>query len=255
MRGDVRSILNLAGALAERHDVEVISVRRHKEKPFFPVGPKVAMPGVVDARPGVRHLLPTRPGAHRGGAVAGAAQPQGRRAHHHPAGIERPGGQARAARDAADRARVGPPGGAGADQEVLSAPRRGRHRHRDEPQEEWERLLGGERRVTPCRTRCPPGPGRARGWTTASSRRAAGWVPVKAYDRLIRAFAIVADRAPRLAAAPVRRRPGGAAAARPGPGADLHNHVYFMGTTPDLAGEFAKASIVATPRTARGARA
>ncbi len=25
----------------------------------------------------------------------------------------------------------------------------------------------------------------------------------------------------------------------------LHNHVYFMGTTPDLPGEFAKASIVA----------
>ncbi|MFC7102934.1 hypothetical protein ACFQQB_22295 [Nonomuraea rubra] len=52
MRGDVRATLNLATALAERHDVEVISVRRQKEKPFFPVGPKVSMRSVVDARPG-----------------------------------------------------------------------------------------------------------------------------------------------------------------------------------------------------------
>ncbi|WP_449061579.1 hypothetical protein [Planomonospora algeriensis] len=58
MRGDVRSVVNLAGELAERHDVEIVSVRRHRERPFFPVGSRVRLSWVVDARPGVRHLLP-----------------------------------------------------------------------------------------------------------------------------------------------------------------------------------------------------
>ena len=71
------------------------------------------------------------------------------------------------------------------------------------------------------------------------------WVPMKAYDRLIRAFAIVADKRPdwrlRLyGGGPEERRLR--ALVRD---LNLHNHVYFMGTTPDLAGEFAKASIVA----------
>src|SRR5690606_22178017 len=58
MRGDVRSMLNLAGALAQRHEVEVISLRRQKEKPFFPVAPGVSMRSVVDVRPGTRRLFP-----------------------------------------------------------------------------------------------------------------------------------------------------------------------------------------------------
>jgi glycosyltransferase involved in cell wall biosynthesis len=70
-------------------------------------------------------------------------------------------------------------------------------------------------------------------------------VPAKAYDRLIRAFAIVADKRPdwrlRLyGGGPEERRLRALVREL-----NLHNHVYFMGTTPDLAGEFAKASIVA----------
>lgn len=72
------------------------------------------------------------------------------------------------------------------------------------------------------------------------------WVPGKGYDRLIRAFAIVADKRPdwrlRLyGGGPEERRLRALVREL-----DLHNHVYFMGTTPDLAGEFAKASIVAS---------
>jgi glycosyltransferase involved in cell wall biosynthesis len=75
-------------------------------------------------------------------------------------------------------------------------------------------------------------------------------VPVKAYDRLIKAFAVVADKRPdwrlRLyGGGPEERRLRALVREL-----DLHNHVYFMGTTPDLAGEFAKASIVAN--TSRG---
>ena len=37
MRGDVRATVNLATALAARHEVEILSVRRTRERPFFPV--------------------------------------------------------------------------------------------------------------------------------------------------------------------------------------------------------------------------
>jgi glycosyltransferase involved in cell wall biosynthesis len=71
------------------------------------------------------------------------------------------------------------------------------------------------------------------------------WVPAKAYDRLIRAFAIVVDKRPdwrlRLYGGGTEERRLRALVRE----LDLHNHVYFMGMTPDLAGEFAKASIVA----------
>ena len=34
--GTVRTTMNLAGELALRHEVEIVSVRRHTAKPFFP---------------------------------------------------------------------------------------------------------------------------------------------------------------------------------------------------------------------------
>lgn len=52
MRGDTRSVVNLAGELAARHDVEILSVRRQREKPFFPVASGVKLSWVVDAQPG-----------------------------------------------------------------------------------------------------------------------------------------------------------------------------------------------------------
>ena len=41
MSGVVRAVLNLAGRLAETHDVEVVSVVRWREKPFIPFPPGV----------------------------------------------------------------------------------------------------------------------------------------------------------------------------------------------------------------------
>ncbi len=37
MGGTIRTVFNLAGGLAERHEVKVVSLVRHVEKPFFPV--------------------------------------------------------------------------------------------------------------------------------------------------------------------------------------------------------------------------
>ncbi|MDF2706942.1 glycosyltransferase [Nonomuraea muscovyensis] len=244
MRGDVRSTLNLAGALAERHDVEVISIRRHRDKPFFPVAPNVTMRSVIDARPGTRHLLP------RGQMRTEVALWRLLRTLRSDVLITtRPSLGVQAARHAP--------------REVLKlarewsrpavpAPVRKFYPRLDavvtameSTEAEWTGLLDGGPVVRTVPDALPSGP-----WPRSRMDNrivAAGgrWVPVKAYDRLIRAFATVADKRPdwrlRLyGGGPEERRLRGLVREL-----DLHNHVYFMGTTPDLAGEFAKASIVA----------
>ncbi|MFC4011875.1 glycosyltransferase [Nonomuraea purpurea] len=245
MRGDVRATLNLATALSRRHDVEVISVRRQKEKPFFPIGPDVAMRSVIDARPGVRHLLP------RGQVRAEVALWRLLRNLKSDVLITtRPGLGVQAARHAPrDTMKIAREWG----RPAVPTPVKRFYPRLDavvtateSAQEEWDLLLGGAPAVHSLLDALPSGP-----WPRSRMDNrivAAGgrWVPAKSYDRLIRAFAIVADKRPdwrlRLyGGGPEERRLR--ALVRD---LNLHNHVYFMGTTPDLAGEFAKASIVAS---------
>ncbi len=244
MRGDVRSVVNLAGELAERHDVEILSVRRHRDRPFFPVPGKVALSWVVDTQPGVRHLLPQ--GQMRT-EVALWRRLRGLRAD---AVIStRPGLSVQVARHVPrETVRIarewGPPPVPGPIARfyprldaVVTATERGRR--------DWERLLRGGVDVRLIPDALPAGP-----WPRSRMDNrivAAGgrWVPVKAYDRLVRAFAVVADKRPdwrlRLyGAGPEERRLRALVQEL-----NLHNHVYFMGATSDLTGEFAKASIVA----------
>ncbi|GAA2262442.1 hypothetical protein GCM10010145_28680 [Streptomyces ruber] len=49
--GTIRTTYNLAEALAEQHDVEIVSVFRHREAPVFTPGPRVGMRHLVDLRP------------------------------------------------------------------------------------------------------------------------------------------------------------------------------------------------------------
>ncbi|WP_084958745.1 glycosyltransferase [Thermoactinospora rubra] len=245
MRGDVRATLNLASALAERHEVEVVSVRRHKDKPFFPVGPDIAMRSLIDARPGVRHLLP------RGQLRAEMALWRMLR------GTKSDILLAMRPAIAVQMARYAPRGTLKIAREwgrpAVPGPVRKHYPRLDavvtateSAGAEWERLLPRGPGVHVVTDALPPGP-----WPRSRMDNrivAAGgrWVPAKAYDRLIRAFAIVADKRPdwrlRLyGSGPEENRLRALVAEL-----DLHNHVYFMGTTPDLAGEFAKASIVAT---------
>ncbi|QYX77978.1 glycosyltransferase [Streptomyces akebiae] len=64
--GTVRSTLNLAGALAARHDVQVVSVFRTEERPLLGVSGKVRLVPLVDERPDAAtydgdHELMSRP--------------------------------------------------------------------------------------------------------------------------------------------------------------------------------------------------
>ncbi|GAA3147907.1 glycosyltransferase [Nonomuraea roseoviolacea] len=243
MRGDVRSTLNLATALSERHDVEVISVRRHKDRPFFPVGPDVTMRSIIDARPGSRRLLP------RGQVRAEVALWRLLRSLKSDVLVTtRPALGVQAARHAPrDLLKIAREWGRPAVpapvkrfyprlQAVVTAT--------EAAAEEWTRLLDGSPAVHTVPDALPDGP-----WPRSRMDNrivAAGgrWIPVKGYDRLIRAFATVADKRPDWR---LRLYGGGSEERRLRAlvrDLDLHNHVYFMGMTPDLAGEFAKASIV-----------
>ncbi|MEV8478231.1 glycosyltransferase family 4 protein [Streptomyces sp. NPDC051173] len=50
--GTIRTTYNLAGTLAEHHDVEIVSVFRHREEPVFAPSPKVRLRHLVDLRKG-----------------------------------------------------------------------------------------------------------------------------------------------------------------------------------------------------------
>ncbi|PJE94861.1 glycosyl transferase [Streptomyces carminius] len=48
--GTIRTTFNLASALAEQHDVEIVSVFRHRDRPVFDLGPGVRLRHLVDMR-------------------------------------------------------------------------------------------------------------------------------------------------------------------------------------------------------------
>ncbi|MCZ7430202.1 glycosyltransferase family 4 protein [Streptomyces sp. WMMC1477] len=69
--GTIRTTLNSAQALAAHHDVEVVSVFRHRDRPVFDPGPGVRL----------RHLVDLRPGSDR---YDGNHADHQRPAHHYP---------------------------------------------------------------------------------------------------------------------------------------------------------------------------
>jgi glycosyltransferase involved in cell wall biosynthesis len=48
--GTVRTTLNLAAALADHHDVEIVSMRRHRDEPRFTIDPRITVVPLVDER-------------------------------------------------------------------------------------------------------------------------------------------------------------------------------------------------------------
>lgn len=49
--GTIRTTCNLASTLAQQHDVEIVSVFRHRDRPLLPPGPGVRLRDLVDLRP------------------------------------------------------------------------------------------------------------------------------------------------------------------------------------------------------------
>ena len=247
MRGHVRAALNLAAELTARHEVEVLSVRRIREQPFFPVHPDIRLRWLVDARPGVRHLLPH---GHVRTEVALWRALRGLRcdalittrpalalqmARYAPREIIRVAREWSLPAVLAPIRRHYPRLDA-----VVSATEAARW--------EWVGALDdmpGAPDVHVLPDALPAGPQPRSRMDNRIVSAGGRLVPVKAYDRLIRAFDIVAGKRPdwrlRLyGGGPEEKRLRALVGEL-----NLHNHVFFMGTTPDLVGEFAKASIVA----------
>ncbi|MFC6081158.1 glycosyltransferase [Sphaerisporangium aureirubrum] len=245
MRGDTRAVINLATELATRHEVQIVSVRRVREAPFFPIDGKVSVRWLVDARPGVRHLLPrgqmrtemalwrTLRGLRADVLVTTRASLGVQAARHVPRDI---------VRLAREWARPSIPGAVRRFYPKLDAVVASTETTKDE----FLRLLDGAGppvEIIP--DALPRGPWPRSRMDNRIVSAGGRWLPGKAFDTLIRAFAIVADKRPdwrlRLYGGGPEEKRLRALVGDLG----LHNNVYFMGTTPDLQGEFAKASIVA----------
>ncbi|MEU7723429.1 glycosyltransferase family 4 protein [Streptomyces tibetensis] len=59
--GTITTTFNLAGALAERHDVEIVSALRHRERPHLVLDPRVRLRALVDLRKEADDPLHQRP--------------------------------------------------------------------------------------------------------------------------------------------------------------------------------------------------
>jgi glycosyltransferase involved in cell wall biosynthesis len=59
--GTITTTFNLAQALAERHEVEIVSVLRHRARPVFALDPKVSLRPLVDLRQEKEHPSHLRP--------------------------------------------------------------------------------------------------------------------------------------------------------------------------------------------------
>ncbi|TGA86614.1 glycosyltransferase family 4 protein, partial [Streptomyces palmae] len=77
--GTIRSTFNVAGALAARHEVEIVTLTRTLDTPSLPLHPKVSITPLIDLRSGVRsgdkgHPLLSQPSAHVPAAEAGGTK-------------------------------------------------------------------------------------------------------------------------------------------------------------------------------------
>ncbi|MEV0405924.1 glycosyltransferase family 4 protein [Actinoallomurus sp. NPDC050550] len=54
MGGTIRATLTLANHLAMRHDIEIITLHRRRDDPFFPIDDRISVRTLIDLRKGVR---------------------------------------------------------------------------------------------------------------------------------------------------------------------------------------------------------
>ncbi|WP_435241397.1 glycosyltransferase family 4 protein [Streptomyces cucumeris] len=268
--GTIRTTYNLARTLGEQHDVEIVSVFRHRDQPIFDPGPQVRLSHLVDIRKG----SPTYDGADPDHARPAQVFPSSegrykqysaltdRRIAEHLRQLEadvvvgtRPGLNVHIAREA----RRGPVR-VGQEHLTLSTHSRGLKRALrgvyprldavTTVTEADARTYRGQMRLPGVRIEAVPNsvpepglePADGTGkWVVAAGRLA----PVKRYDLLIRAFAKVSAARPDW-----RLRIYGGGAQHDALRAlidelGLYNHVFLMGPAHPLDPEWAKGSIAA----------
>ncbi|MBC3990820.1 glycosyltransferase family 4 protein [Streptomyces sp. AC563] len=268
--GTIRTTYNTARTLAEQHDVEIVSVFRHRDEPVFDPGSKVTLRHLVDIRKNSpdyegndpRYTRPARVFPYTEGRYKQYSELTDLRVAEHLAGLEtdvvvgtRPGLNCHIAREARRGiVRVG--------QEHLTLSThskglkktlRGLYPRLDAVTTVTEadartyrrqmRLPGVRVEAVPNSVPEPgitPADGTGK-WVVAAGRLA----PVKRYDLLIKAFAKVVAQRPdwrlRIYGAGTERDKLRALIDRLG----LYNHVFLMGPANPLDPEWAKGSIAA----------
>ena len=270
MGGTIRTVLNLAGALAETHDVEVVTLRRTREAPFFPLPDGVRVTTLDDRRGRHRRPLPTR----LLGALPSILMHDGDPAHsaaslwsdlHLVRWLRARGpGVLITTRPAFNliAARLAPPGVVTVGQEHMNlrahapAVRRALKRAyprldalavltRDDLRDYGELLASAPTQVVQIPNAVPELQGERSDLSNPVVLAAGRLTRQKGFDRLIEAFALV-----------VRRRPEWTLRIF-GSGHDrellramildhhLHNHVFLMGRTEHLGRELSRASVFA----------
>lgn len=266
--GTIRTTFNLARTLAERHDVEIVSVLRHRDAPVFDLGPRVALRHLVDIRESgpdgadPAHARPAKVFPAAEGRFAQYSELTDRRIAQHLRRVEadvvvgtRPGLNVHIAR----QTRRGP---VRIGQEhltldthsrALKLALRGAYPRLDAVTTVTEadaRAYRGRLRLPGVRVEAVPNsvpdpgllPADGSGkWVVAAGRLA----KVKRYDVLVRAFAQVAAERPDWR---LRIYGGGAEKAALRELIDelgLYNHVFLMGPANPLEPEWAKGSIAA----------
>ncbi|MEU1313203.1 glycosyltransferase family 4 protein [Streptomyces cinnamoneus] len=266
--GTIRTTYNLASTLAEQHDVEIVSVFRHREEPVFTPSPKVRLHHLVDLRKDSPGYEGDDPDCERPATVFPAAEGRykqysaltDRRIAEHLRSLDcdvvvgtRPGLNVHIAQQARrGPVRVGQEHlTLGTHSARLKLTLRTHYPRLDAVTTVTEadaatyrklmRLPGVRVEAVPNSVPAPglaPADGTGK-WVIAAGRLA----PVKRYDVLIRAFATVVAQRPDW-----RLRIYGAGAERAKLRAlidklGLYNHVYLMGPAHPLEPEWAKGSI------------
>ncbi|MEC4019587.1 glycosyltransferase family 4 protein [Streptomyces sp. H27-D2] len=268
--GTIRTTYNLARTLAEQHEVEIVSVFRHRDQPVFDPGPRVRLSHLVDIRKGsatyegedADHARPAKVFPEAEGRYGQYSELTDRRIARHLKRLEadvvvgtRPGLNVHVARQA--RRGVVRVGQEHLTLDTHSKPLkrtlRGQYPRLDAVTTVTEadaRSYRGQLRLPGVRVESVPNsvpdpglsPADGTGkWVVAAGRLA----PVKRYDLLIQAFAKVVAERPDW-----RLRIYGGGTERAKLRAlidelDLYNHVFLMGPAHPLEPEWAKGSIAA----------
>ncbi|MET7604573.1 glycosyltransferase family 4 protein [Streptomyces avermitilis] len=266
--GTIRTTYNLANTLAEQHDVDIVSVFRHREQPVFAPDPRVRVRHLVDLRAGAADAghpdlgRPARVFPRAEGRYQQYSALSDRRIAGHLASVEadvvvgtRPGLNVHLARETRrGPLRVGQEHlTLDSHSKALRATLRGAYPRLDALTTTTEadaHAYRGTMRLPGVQVQAVPNPVPAPGiepadgtgkWVVAAGRLA----PVKRYDLLIKAFARVRAQRPdwrlRIYGGGKQKDMLRALIDELG----LYNHVYLMGPANPIEPEWAKGSIAA----------